>query len=238
MDCIGGGGGLVTLCGPRQETQCSQVIWGAGEHLVIEIIQRKQSNFLNKWHSSIFTVKLLNHWIHIMVTIGTRISIFGTVKKVKKMNFQCLYILNPCEVIDNPWLQPSHQCWQDYISLIANSIFLYLATISQLYLFLCYKMNVTNYKLKRHLVLKVTQLIDDWGNLYIPWLQDFISLTYFAQDIVWSGSLLLVIIQIFKVGMVIGKNEAPGDCCHVVRCGRCSWWGGSWARLSSTRWPP
>ena len=195
MDCIGGGGGLVTLCGPRQETQCSQVIWGAGEHRVIEIIKRKQSNFPNKWHSSIFTVKLLNHWIHIMVTIGTRISIFGTVKKVKKMNFQCLYILNPCEVIDNPWLQPSHQCWQDYISLIANSIFLYLATISQLYLFLCYKMNVTNYKLKRHLVLKVTL------EVIYSLIARFPFINLFCQDIVWSGSLLLVIIQIFKVGM-------------------------------------
>ena len=44
---------------------------------------------------------------------------------------------------------------QDYISLIANSLFLYLATLTQLYLFLCYKMNVTNYKIKRNFVLKV-----------------------------------------------------------------------------------
>ena len=38
-------------------------------------------------------------------------------------------------------------------------------------------------------------------------MQDFILLTYFAQDIVWSGSLLLVIIQIFKVGMVTGRGR-------------------------------
>ena len=43
---------------------------------------------------------------------------------------------------------------QDYISLIANSLYLYLATLTQLYLFLCYKMNSQRYK-GHHSIIKV-----------------------------------------------------------------------------------
>ena len=56
-------------------------------------------------------------------------------------------------------------------------------------------MNVTNYKLKRHLVLKVTL------EVIYSLIARFPFINLFCQDIVWSGSLLLVIIQIFKVGM-------------------------------------
>ena len=46
-------------------------------------------------------------------------------------------------------------CSQDYISLIANSLFLYLATLLQLYLFLCSKMNNNTARIARHSVLQV-----------------------------------------------------------------------------------
>lgn len=49
-------------------------------------------------------------------------------------------------------------CSQDYISLIANSLYLYLATLTQLYLFLCYKMSEERYKPVHHSIIKVSIL--------------------------------------------------------------------------------
>ena len=41
------------------------------------------------------------------------------------------------------------------ISLIANSLYLYLATLTQLYLFLCYKMNTQRTRPDQHSAVKV-----------------------------------------------------------------------------------
>ena len=117
-------------------------------------------------------------------------------------------ILNPCEVIDNPWLQPSHQCWQDYISLIANSIFLYLATISQLYLFLCYKMNTQRTRPDQHSAVKVALDVNWWnfvliesrliftiskrGNSQFPcWDWSFVLFWMAIHEPVWVGNRII-----------------------------------------------
>ena len=43
--------------------------------------------------------------------------------------------------------------------MIANSLFVYFAVIIQLYLFLCYKMNDFNSKVKRNSVIKVNKTL-------------------------------------------------------------------------------
>ena len=66
------------------------------------------------------------------------------------MSNSSFYLFYPAEL---------RECGQDYISLIANSLYLYLATLTQLYLFLCYKMNTQRTRPDQHSAVKVA--LDD-----------------------------------------------------------------------------
>ena len=84
--------------------------------------------------------------------------------------------------------------------MIANSLFVYFAVIIQLYLFLCYKMNDFNSKVMRNSITKVSMVT-------VPFLTINPNV---IQDFVWSGSILLVLIQIFKVicsQLLVGENQ-------------------------------
>ena len=63
------------------------------------------------------------------------------------MSYLSFYLFYPAEL---------RESGQDYISLIANSLYLYLATLTQLYLFLCYKMNSERSRPDQHSAVKVT----------------------------------------------------------------------------------